>query len=58
MKAVTAVYPVSRDAGSLVDFIDVSEDHAACAIRVDVLRVARASNTLPSTDETAQRHNP
>lgn len=58
MKAVPAVYPVSRDAGSLVEFIDVSEDRAACIIRVDVLRVAHASNMLMSTDETARRHNP
>jgi hypothetical protein len=58
VKAVTVVCPVGRDAGNLVEFIDVSEDHVACIIRVDILRVARASNMLMPTDETAQRHNP
>jgi len=58
VKAVTAVYRVSRDAGSLIEFIDVSEDRAARIIRVDVLRVAHASNMLMSTDETARSHNP
>lgn len=57
MKAVTALYPVTSYAGILADFFDVSEDHAACIIRVDVLRVAHASNTLMSTDEMARRHN-
>lgn len=58
MKEVTAVYPVSRDAGSLVEFVDVSEDRAASIIRVDLFRVAHASNMLISTDGTARRHNP
>ena len=57
MKAITEIYPVSRDAGSLVEVIDVSEDHGASVIRVDVLGVARASNTLMSTDETVRPHN-